>query len=138
VLAGEKKEDKEAAVKKEWKRLNGTWEWVSSVTGKEVPIPKGGETVTIKDGKYTVRDGGKVAEQGTAKIDPTTRPKSVDLTWSTGPNKGKTVLGVYEVEGDEYRVCFAAPRKPRPTKVSELRPGSGHRIYTFKRAKARD
>ena len=138
VRADEKDGDKEAAVKKDWKLLNGTWEAVRAVVdGKKMPAPKEKATVTVKDGKYTVRVGEKVASEGTAKIDPTTTPKSIDSTPATGENKGKTFRGIYEVKGDEHRVCFAPPGKPRP-KTFESKEGSGHRLYTYKRVKARN
>jgi hypothetical protein len=56
---------------------------------------------------------------------------------SSGPDKGKTVRGIYEVKGDTQRVCVAAAGKPRP-KAFESREGSGHTLITYKRAKARD
>jgi uncharacterized protein (TIGR03067 family) len=138
VLADEKKADKEAAAKKEWKRLNGTWEFVGGVDdGKELPAPEGKVTVTLKDGTYTIKQGGKVVAEGAAKLDPTASPKSLDTTPSSGPAKGKTSLGIYEVKGDTYRVCFARPGKPRP-KTFEAKEGSGDALYTHRRAKARD
>ena len=138
VLADEKDGDKGEAVKKEWKSLNGTWEAVRAVVdGKKMPAPKEKATVTVKDGKYTVRVGEKVASEGTAKIDPTTTPKSIDGTPATGESKGKTFLGIYEVKGDTRRICYAEPGKPRP-KAFESKEGSGHRLATYKRAKTRD
>jgi len=138
VRAGEKDGDKGEAVKKEWGRLNGTWEMVGAVDdGKELPAPKEKVTLTLKDGKYTVRQGGKVVAEGAAKLDPTTSPKSLDTTPSSGPGEGKTSLGIYEVKGDTYRVCFARPGQPRP-KTFEAKKGSGDALYTHKRVKARD
>jgi uncharacterized protein (TIGR03067 family) len=132
------KADKAEAVKKEWKRLNGTWEGVRAVIdGKEQPAPKEKVTFTLKDGKYTVREGGKVVAEATFKVDPTTSPKSLDLTPATGAYKGKTILGIYEVKGDTHRLCFAPPGKPRP-KAFESKKGSGDALHTFKRVKARD
>jgi uncharacterized protein (TIGR03067 family) len=138
VLGDEKEGDKAKAVKEDWKRLKGTWEAVSAVVdGKKMPAPEEKVTVTVKDGKYTVKQGDKVVTQGMAKIDPTTTPKSIDGTPATGEDKGKTFRGIYEVKGDSQRVCFAPPGKPRP-KAFESKEGSGHRLYTYKRVKARD
>jgi uncharacterized protein (TIGR03067 family) len=138
VRADEKEGDKEAAIKEEWKRLNGTWEPVRIVAdGKEQPAPKEKATVTLKDGRYTVRQGGKVVGEGASKIDPSTSPKSLDITPGSGPTKGKTVPAIYEVKGDTHRVCIAGPGKPRP-KAFEAKEGSGHTLVTYKRIKARD
>jgi len=94
-------------------------------------------TVTLKDGTATSKGGGEADRESTVKIDPTTTPKSQDDLLTTGPDKGKTRLSIYEVKGDTYRVCIAAPDKPRPT-AFESKEGSGHSLYTFKRAKPRD
>jgi uncharacterized protein (TIGR03067 family) len=135
--ADEKEGDKEKAVKKDWRLLNGTWEVVRAVVdGKDDP-DREGATVTLKDGKVTARVGDKVQGEGTFKVDPTTSPRSVDLTATTGPNKGKTSRGIYEVKGDTNRACFAPPGKPRP-KAFESKEGSGHVLYTYKRLKTRD
>jgi uncharacterized protein (TIGR03067 family) len=135
LRAEDKKGDKGAAVKEEYKRLNGTWELVRAVDdGKELPAPKVKTTVTFKDGKYTARQGGKVVAEGTAKLDPTTSPKAVDTTPATGADKGKTSRGIYEVKGDTQRVCFARPGQPRP-KTFGAKEGSGHGLATYKRVK---
>jgi uncharacterized protein (TIGR03067 family) len=137
VRADEKEGDKGKAVKEEWKRLNGAWEVVRTVVdGKEQPAPKKA-TVTLKDGKYTVRQGGKVVAEGAGTVDPTTSPKSLDITPATGDYRGKTLSAIYEVKGDTQRVCIAPPGKPRP-KAFEAKEGSGHRLTTYKRVKARD
>jgi uncharacterized protein (TIGR03067 family) len=138
VRADEKKTDKEAAVKEEWKRLNGTWEWVrAAADGKEAPAPKEKVTLTLKDGKATAKAGDKLLGEATAKVDPTTSPKSLDLTPAARGSKGKTVSAIYEVKGDTQRVCIAPPGKPRP-KAFEAQEGSGHTLVTYKRVKARE
>ena len=137
VRADDKRGEKAEGVKKEWKRLNGTWVLGKVDADPETRTLAGGETLTIKEGKYTVRDAGKLVEQGTAKIDPTTSPKSLDATTSSGPKKGEVSRVIYELKGDTHRLCFAPPGKPRP-KVFESKKGSGDALHTFKRAKARD
>ena len=44
------------------------------------------------------------------------------------------MLGIYEIEGDTQKVCFAPPEKERPTKF-ESESGSGLMLITSKRAK---
>jgi uncharacterized protein (TIGR03067 family) len=132
------KADKEAAIKKEWKRLNGTWKLVRVVyDGQELHTPKAGETATIQDGKVAVRFRGKrgmLTASATLKLDPTTSPKSLDATTPSGPGKGRTDLAIYEVKGDTYRVCYGEPRP----KTFEAKRGSGHALYIYKRVKPRD
>jgi uncharacterized protein (TIGR03067 family) len=123
------------AIKKEWKRLNGTWEMVRVVVdGKEQQEEV---TVTLKDAKYTAQVGDEVVDEGTFKLDPTTTPKSLDITPTSGPEKGKTSLGLYEVKGDNLRICFAPEGKSRP-KAFESKEGSGDILVTYKRVKSKD
>jgi len=35
-----------------------------------------------------------------------------------GATKGKTQLGIYELDGDKVKFCFAAPGKDRPTEFT--------------------
>ena len=43
------------------------------------------------------------------------------------------MLGIYELEGDTFKVCFAAPGKAdRPTEFKSAA-GSGHRLLVLKR-----
>jgi uncharacterized protein (TIGR03067 family) len=37
------------------------------------------------------------------------------------------VLGVYELDGDEFRICYAPPGKERPKDFS-AKAGTGHRL----------
>jgi uncharacterized protein (TIGR03067 family) len=93
------------ARKVELARLEGTWVIVKmevngkSLLEKDKPEPK----LIIKDGKITSDD--KRAPKGgleLAKVlDPSTQPRTVTL-----PLEGNVKFyGIYEVQGDELRVC---------------------------------
>ena len=123
--------------KEEWKRLNGTWEVVNVVTDGVTTWPsRRGPAITMmfKDGKYAVKTNNENDAEGAAKVAPRDSPRSLDITPATGPNKGKTFLGIYEFRGDTLRLCFALPGKPRP-KAFQSKEGSGHILITHKRAK---
>jgi len=94
---------------------------------------KGGK-LEIKGNTYTVTLPEREAVQGTQKLDPTKTPMTIDITDTTGANKGKTCLGIYELKGDEYRVAFAPPGQPRPTKFATAA-GSGQWLHVWKKAK---
>ncbi len=49
------------------------------------------------------------------KLDSSARPKALDITGTEGPNKGKTILAIYELDGDTFRVCYDLSGKSRPT-----------------------
>jgi uncharacterized protein (TIGR03067 family) len=71
-------------------------------------------SLTVAAGKYTVQ-AGKSTDRGTLKLDPTAKPKSMDIVGTDGPNKGKTLLAIYEVQQDTLRICYDLEGKKRPT-----------------------
>ena len=46
--------------------------------------------------------------------------------------KKEVMLGIYELDGDHYKVCFAPTGKPRPSEFAS-RPGSGNFLQVWKR-----
>src|SRR3954469_10872584 len=80
--------------------FEGTWTLVSfERDGKETKLEK--ETNLVSTGnKFVVKREGKVVVSGTFKFDTTTKPKSVDVTYTEGPDKDKTFKGIYEIDGE--------------------------------------
>jgi uncharacterized protein (TIGR03067 family) len=124
-----------ADAKEELDKLQGTWVRVSAeVDGKKVPADEAKkETLVIKGDDYTATVEGK-PRKGTLKVDPTRSPKQLDLIPAEGPNKGKVLPGIYELDGDTFRYCIATKGDDRPTEFSS-KPGSGHRVYVNRREK---
>ena len=77
--------------------------------------------LVIKGNQYTLNAGTGESVQGIQTVDTTKSPKNIDATDGSGRNKGKTILGIYEIKGDEFKVSFSIPGKPRPTKFSMTR-----------------
>jgi uncharacterized protein (TIGR03067 family) len=130
-------DDKEKAIKEDRKKYEGTWQLVSlEVDGKKT-AEEDAKKITVvneRDGKWAIEVEGKVVARGTSEIDPTKRPKTVDLTVTEGDNKGQTALGIYEFKDDTRKVCLARVGKERPTEFSSTA-GSGHILALLKRVK---
>ena len=127
--------DEDEAIKKDRKQMAGTWRVISyEKDGKKAPADQLEKTRSIlsDDGKATVQRDGKTIAEGNIKIDPTKKPKQSEATYTEGELKGKTVLGIYEVDGDSMKICFSLPGKDRPTEFSS-KPGSGHVLIVYKR-----
>ena len=127
----------EELIKKDYQRLTGTFQLVSGVIdGKPVPEDVRKETKLVTDmNKFTVSAGGQAGTSGAGSftIDPTKSPKTVDSLQAAGPDKGKTVLGIYEIIDDNHkRACWAPVGKPRPTAFTS-EPGSGHILQVWER-----
>ena len=124
------------AVKKEMAQLEGTWSMVSGeANGLSLPrdAVQSGKRVA-KDGETTITIGGQVFFKAKFTIDPARKPKAIDYTMTEGPTKGKTHLGIYELEGDTVKFCFAAPGKDRPTEFT-ANEGSDRALSVWKRDK---
>lgn len=128
--------DKDAP-KPQDKDYEGAWELVSSIkNGEKLPQPRQGKKIVLTHdkGNYTVKIGDDLVAVGTYKVDPSRKPRTQDLMPAVGPNKGKTLLGIYEVKGDELHSCIADPDKERPKEFTS-KVGSGHLLNTWKRIK---
>jgi uncharacterized protein (TIGR03067 family) len=130
-------EAKEEAVAKDLQAFKGTWRLSSKeVDGKKFSEEEIKDVIATNNGSatFSVRRGDKVIGEGTVKLDPTTKPKTVEITFTEGEHKGKTVLGIYEIEGDAFRVCVARPGDERPADFS-ARAGSGCTLVVYQREK---
>jgi len=91
--------------------------------------------LVIKGSQYTLNSGAGESVQGIQTVDITKSPKTIDATDGSGRNKGKTILGIYEIKGDEFKVSFSMPGKPRPTKFTTKKDESGQWVHIWKRVK---
>jgi uncharacterized protein (TIGR03067 family) len=123
-------------VKEETARLEGEWSMVSGeADGQSLPkdAVKGGRRIA-KDGVTRITIGGMVYFKAKFTIDPAKKPKAIDYEMTEGPTKGKTHLGIYELDGDTVKFCFAAPGAARPTEFTAPE-GSQRTLSVWKRHK---
>jgi uncharacterized protein (TIGR03067 family) len=115
--------------------LEGTWLPSTAELGGQMFPDEIRKTIklVIKDGKYTVSVGNQI-DQGTVKLMPSAKPKALDITGTKGPNKGKTILAIYERKGDTLRVCYDLSGKKRPTEF-KTKAGTSLFLVAYKRQK---
>ena len=115
------------------KAIQGTWNLIGlEVNGKPLgdSVRGVGLKLMFKDDKVAFQ--GKSADkaaplEGVFKIDPTKKPKEIETT------VGKdTELGIYDLDGDNLKVCIARAGVTRPTKF-ETKEGDGVRLFILKR-----
>jgi uncharacterized protein (TIGR03067 family) len=128
-------DDVKDQVKKELARFEGTWKIVSLETEQNKLTKDALKHFQLKleGDKFTTIDEGRETH-GTFKVDPTKKPKTIDITMTDGPQKGSTMIGIYELEGDTYKLCADILGKTRPTEFA-IKPGSGHILEVLKREK---
>ena len=144
------KEKLKKAIKEETKKLEGTWVRISSEAdgGKTEDAknpPKKPIRLTITEDKFTTSSAGGDSVS-TFKLDPTKKPKQLDLTAVEANLLGErlTSLCIYEVDGDELKVCSWFPfeeksfkLQKRPTEFTTKR-GSDNVIEVYKREKPKE
>lgn len=113
----------------------GDWVMVAGVFGGAAMGPDMVKwTRRITHGDVTaVVAGPKVMVKARFTLDAARRPATVDYLLLEGPSKGKAQAGIYELTGDELKVCMAAPGKPRPGEFAS-RQGDGRSFTTWRRA----
>jgi uncharacterized protein (TIGR03067 family) len=104
------------AVKKELAKLQGEWKMVTGVAdGYPVPDEMLSSAKRVcKGDELTVTIGGEVVMKAKITLDPSKSPKTIDYQVIDGPTKGKKHLGIYALDGDTLKSCFAAPDGERP------------------------
>jgi uncharacterized protein (TIGR03067 family) len=126
----------EDAGKKEVEKFQGTWKYVVfEVEGKQQPEEIAKFILVIKGDKWTVSAGDQIVAQTTMKLDPTKKPKRIDLTSTMDADKGRLVRGIYAWEGDKFTMCDrGADKGERPAEFG-TKPNSGLVLVVLQRGK---
>src|SRR6478736_6920194 len=117
------------------KAVQGNWKPTKAELGSQ-PMPDAIlQSISLKldNGKYEVFVGTQ-PDMGTYTVDAKTKPKSMTVTGTDGPNKGKTFPAIYELKGDTLRICYDLSGQKRPT---EFKSTAGTKLYlvTYSRKK---
>jgi uncharacterized protein (TIGR03067 family) len=115
------------------KKLQGTWT-IETLEMDGQNLPTGQAAITITKSRFTTSAmGGEFA--GGFEVDESSSPKSFNLRFDSGPETGNTSYGIYELDGDNWKICLTLRGGTRPTTFA-TRPGSGLALETLKRAEA--
>jgi uncharacterized protein (TIGR03067 family) len=130
-------DEKQTAIKKDRKKYEGTWRVVSLEINGNKSSEEDAKKITVvnkEDGTWILEVDGKKITEGTSEIDPSKKPKTIDFMETEGDNKGRIVLGIYELGDDTRKLCYAQPGKDRPAEFSAPS-GSGYTLVVFMREK---
>jgi uncharacterized protein (TIGR03067 family) len=119
----------------EIKALNGVWTPASAeLGGKPFPDEVLKTMKLVMAGEAYTATVGKAIDKGTVKLDLTKKPKAMDIVGNDGPNKNKTFLAIYELNGDTLRICYDLSGKARPTEF-KTQPDALIFLVNYKRSK---
>ena len=113
--------------------IEGTWTLLSEEkNGRESPIEVLMDSrLTVAHRKYSIRVGGETI-RGVCGIDLDKKPRAINIIDDEGRYAGRVRLGIYEVEGDRMKTCFALPGEPRPEAFT-TKSGTGQIHHVWRR-----
>ena len=122
-------------MKGDLKKLQGTW-FIVTLEMEGQKYPTGGSKIAIQGDRFVSVNMGAEYE-GSVTVDETQTPKTFDLLFEQGPEKGNQSLGIYELDGDSWKICLGLTGKRRPTKFAAEK-GTGHALELLQRDNAKE
>jgi uncharacterized protein (TIGR03067 family) len=124
--------------RKDQEALQGTWKVVSVEQGGKAQDRAKESSVVIEKDTLSVKGGDYVIVQGTFKLDPTKKPRTIDLTVTKGhreEDKGKQAHGIYELDKGTLKWCTAEPGDEARPKEFASKEGTKHMCITLRKEK---
>jgi len=109
------------------KAIQGHWTPAKAELGGQ-PMPDAVlKSISLKldHGQYEVLVGA-TPDHGTYALNSTTKPRSMTITGTEGPNHGKTFPAIYELKGDTLSICYDLSGAKLPTEFKSL---AGTKLY---------
>jgi uncharacterized protein (TIGR03067 family) len=124
---------REKAIREELMQFGGVWKMSELVIGggKQSQEAAASFQLVIRGDRWQTKTPEGITN-GFFKVDPTQRPRTIDVVFSDGPEKGESLRGIYELTGDTYKVCLNMADEPRPKELVS-KPGSQQVLELFKR-----
>lgn len=98
------------------RNIEGTWLPVKAeLAGKLMSDAsvKSIRYLRLAGGRYEVQ--AESLDKGDYTIDPAAKPKVIDIKGVEGPNAGKKIPAIYELDGDRLTICYGLDGTQRPT-----------------------
>lgn len=122
--------------------FEGTWEVIELARGDLASKVLPNEDFTgvvdfqVETFRFTMSSHGKAETrlQASFSADRSLDSGSIDLTMIGGPNHGQVVMGIFELVGDELRICLPIqpPFNERPTGF-KVEYGTNRELYVLRR-----
>ncbi len=70
----------------------------------------------FNSGGYSIIDRtNHIVDSGEYLVDDAATPRAIDIVGRQGPNAGRTMLAIFELEADRLTVCYDLDGKERPS-----------------------
>ncbi len=100
--------------------LEGAWVPISAnVSGSELRVNELRVKYLVLDGQdYSIIDrSNRVVDSGQYLVNDRAVPPTLDIVGRQGPNAGRSMLAIFELEGDQLTVCYDLDGKLRPVNM---------------------
>jgi uncharacterized protein (TIGR03067 family) len=107
--------------KKDQEKLQGTWKAVTVEAGGKAQDEAEERRLIFSGNEFSIKKGEETMIKGKFKIDPSKKPKEIDMEFIEAKRdnlRGKTALGIYELDGDKLKWCWNKPGGERPKEFS--------------------
>ena len=130
---------KDEAAMKDIDKLQGTWKLVGQEHEGKV-IEGTNEVLMVFDkDTFSYKIGGEVGFTATFKLDPSKKPKAIDMTSTENKlipeSKGMTTQAIYDLDGDTFRLAEPWAGFTERPKEFTTKKGSRFTVGTYKRVK---
>lgn len=116
--------------------IQGTWA-VSELEMEGQTISGGmlaNARVEVTGSRFSSLGMGTVYE-GTVTLDDSANPHQLNMKFDAGPEKGNTNLGIYQLDGNTWKICLSTRGEVRPSEFSAPA-GSGFVFETLTRSES--
>jgi uncharacterized protein (TIGR03067 family) len=115
------------------RQMEGTWEFRDlEVDGNTMPKAALRSSRMLIDGDRFRMESPEAIYEGIFTIDVEQRPHRIDIEFVEGPEAGNWSYGIFEVNGDDFKLCLGLTGASRPTAFTTS-PGSGHALENLHR-----
>lgn len=74
--------------------------------------------LVLNSGGYSIIDRtNHVVDSGDYLVDDAVSPQAIDIVGREGPNAGRTMLAIYQLEADRLTVCYDLDGEERPSNM---------------------
>jgi uncharacterized protein (TIGR03067 family) len=97
--------------------LSGAWIPVAAnVSGKELLVAELRVKYLVFDGHdYSIIDRtNQIVDRGEYLVNENATPQTLDIVGRDGPNAGRSMLAIFELDGDRLTVCYDLQGNSRP------------------------
>jgi len=119
--------------------LQGAWKIVASETGgMDRTEETKGHFIVFEGDIFALKKGDDIGLRGTIKLDPSKKPRAIDVTITEGGQegeKGKVLHGIYELGTGTLKWCTSEPGGTNRPEQFSTKEGINHMLVTLKKEK---